>query len=59
MEKTYIGQVEALEISLERGCELPKKGYQNLTVPAIATGLPTLILGKDNKGFYLSEMNNV
>lgn len=59
MEITYIGKVEALEIAFERGCELPKKGYQNLTVPAIATGLPTLVLGKDNKGFYLSELSNI
>ncbi len=54
MTKTYIGSVEALEIALERGCELPKKGYENWTVPAIATGLPAQILGQDAKGFYLS-----
>lgn len=56
--KTYIGEVEALEVALERGCELPKKGHQNLTVHAVATGLPVEVLGRDSKGFYLSELSN-
>ena len=53
MDKIYIGEVEALEVAFERGIEeLPLKGKQVLTVPAIATGLPCLILGHDGKGFY-------
>jgi hypothetical protein len=55
MQKTYIGDVEALEIAFERGCELPHKGFENHTVHAIATGLPVQILGKDCEGFYLTE----
>ena len=58
IEKTYIGKVEAFEIALGRNCDLPTKNQEILTVHAIVTGLPIQVLGKDNKGFYLSEYDN-
>lgn len=58
MKKTYIGQVEALEIALEKGFELPEEGRESLIVHALVKKLPVEILGKDNKGFYLSEITN-
>lgn len=54
MEKVYIGEVEAWEVALERGIEeLPKKGFEVLTVYAIAENRPEVALGKDEKGFFI------
>lgn len=56
MEKTYIGKVEAYEVMLERNIpELPRKGKEWLTVRCVAENKPDLVLGKDEKGFYLAE----
>lgn len=58
MDKTYIGNVEAFEIMLERNIDqLPHKGKEIWTVYAIAENRPTDILGKDENGFYLSTYN--
>jgi hypothetical protein len=60
MEKTYIGEVEALEIAVERGImELPLKGKECMTVLSIheaqaRTMHDVSILGKDEKGFYVA-----
>jgi len=54
-EKTYIGEVEALEVSFQRGLnKLPRKGKEILTV--YPKPLPTEILGKDENGFYLQTI---
>ena len=56
MDKTYIGKVEAFEIALLRGCELPRKGKENLTVYAIAENKKTEVIGKDEQGYYIAEL---
>lgn len=56
INKVYVGKVEALEFLLERGVfELPRKGTENLTVHAIASGLNIEVCGKDENGYYLAE----
>lgn len=56
--KVYIGHVEAYEIMQGRGIDsLPRKGLEILTVPAIATSLPVMVLGKDEAGYYTAEMD--
>ena len=60
INKQYIGREEAYELMMERGIDnLPRKGREVLTVPAIATGLPVLVLGKDHQGYYTAEMEGV
>jgi hypothetical protein len=59
-EKTYIGKVEAFEIMMERNIEsLPRKNKQWLTVPSVASGLNTKILGKDDDGYYIAELIDI
>lgn len=51
--KVYITEEVATDIAYQRDIsELPELGRQTLTVPAIASGLPVSILGKDKRGFY-------
>lgn len=58
INKSYIGREEAFEIMLERNIDkLPRRGKEIWTVPAIATGLSTVILGKDEQGYYIAEVN--
>ena len=53
--KSYIDKVEAFEIMLKRGIDkLPRKGKEVLTVRQVP--LNTLVLGKDEQGFYLDEI---
>lgn len=55
-KNVYIGDVEALEIAQLRGIEaIPERGFEVLTVHAIASGLPIEVLGKDANGFYIRE----
>lgn len=55
-EKVYIGKVEALEFLMERGVfELPRKGFENITVHAISSGKLVEVCGKDEKGYYILE----
>ena len=59
-DKVYIGKVEAFEILQEHNYfeGLPRKGYQVMNVPAIATGIPCSVIGKDEQGFYYAEVLN-
>jgi len=52
--KSYIGKEEAFEIMLERNIKkLPRKGFETWTVRQVPQS--SLILGKDENGFYIDE----
>lgn len=54
-DKVYVGNVEAFEIAQERNIDkLPRKGKEILTVRC--KPLTTLIIGKDEHGFYIGEL---
>ena len=57
-DRSYIGKVEAFEIMLERKIDkLPRKGKEVWTVHAIAENKPIEVLGKDENGFYVLEID--
>jgi len=53
-EKQYIGKVEALEICLANGHDLPRKNKEWLHSRQV--GLKSDLIGKDGAGFYVAEI---
>ena len=55
-DKAYVGKVEAWEYCYMNNIEkLPRKGMETLSVPAIASGLSCMAIGKDEQGYYIGE----
>jgi len=53
--KQYMGKVEAYEVCLMNGHELPTKGVEVLHSRQV--GLQCDVVGKDKKGYYIEDVD--
>jgi len=53
--KQYIGKVEAFELCLENGHDIPRKHQEILHSRQV--GLQSDVIGKDSQGFYTEDVN--